>query len=211
MSTATNEIISRASAKADGRKTYFTGKPCPKGHVADRAVSSGTCIECRRLHTSEWREKNKSHMAAYAKEYRAARGSDLLEAKREYQRRWNAANKQEKRKRDAEYEKAKRESGCKKFYAARSAISAKRRAAEIMAVPTWCDHDAVEGMYELAQVFRRIGLDLHVDHIVPLQSSLVCGLHSHDNLRLSLRVENQQKGNRYWPDMWPNGQHKECT
>jgi hypothetical protein len=27
-------------------KRYFTGKPCPKGHVAERLKSNRTCIEC---------------------------------------------------------------------------------------------------------------------------------------------------------------------
>jgi len=38
--------ISRKAAKAKGRKWYFTGKPCPHGHVTRRWVSSSGCIGC---------------------------------------------------------------------------------------------------------------------------------------------------------------------
>lgn len=38
----------RAAAKAAGKKTYFTGAPCTKGHVAARYVAGGSCIECMR-------------------------------------------------------------------------------------------------------------------------------------------------------------------
>ena len=39
-------ILKRAAAKALGLTRYFTGKPCPKGHIADRMVSSMACRPC---------------------------------------------------------------------------------------------------------------------------------------------------------------------
>lgn len=41
-------IISRAEAKAAGRKRYFTGIPCPYGHIMERQVSWGRCVGCNR-------------------------------------------------------------------------------------------------------------------------------------------------------------------
>jgi len=41
-----DDIITRADAKAQGLKNYYHGKPCSRGHVAERAVSNGTCWAC---------------------------------------------------------------------------------------------------------------------------------------------------------------------
>jgi len=48
--------IDRQTARDIGLSRYFTGKPCRKGHVAERWVSSLTCIECvlRRHRTPEY-------------------------------------------------------------------------------------------------------------------------------------------------------------
>lgn len=42
-------IISRAQAKAEGLKRYFTGLPCTKGHLVERYVGDQHCVECARL------------------------------------------------------------------------------------------------------------------------------------------------------------------
>ena len=43
----------RGLAKAAGQKTYFTGHPCPRGHIAWRLVSNWTCVACLREKTNE--------------------------------------------------------------------------------------------------------------------------------------------------------------
>jgi hypothetical protein len=40
------EIISRGDARQAGLTHYFTGRECSKGHVAERFVSSGSCVTC---------------------------------------------------------------------------------------------------------------------------------------------------------------------
>lgn len=46
--------IGRDKAKERGLKTFFTGTTCVNGHVAERLVSNGNCVECyyvnRRAH-----------------------------------------------------------------------------------------------------------------------------------------------------------------
>ena len=41
-----HKLISKAEAKKQGLKTYYTGKPCTRGHSAPRYVNSDKCIEC---------------------------------------------------------------------------------------------------------------------------------------------------------------------
>lgn len=83
-----------------------------------------------------------------------------------------------------------------------NASRAKRRALKLQATPSWVDRDSLIGMYKLALMFNRTGIKLQVDHIVPLQSDTVCGLHCESNLQLLPATDNNSKGNRYWPDMW---------
>jgi hypothetical protein len=82
-----------------------------------------------------------------------------------------------------------------------NADSAKRKSTKLKATPAWADLEAIKGMYQLAAVFNRTGMNLQVDHIVPLQSKLVCGLHCEANLQLMPASDNISKGNRHWPDM----------
>lgn len=47
------ETIGRAAAKKQGLKHYFTGVPCPRGHISKRFVSIGSCAECSRERAME--------------------------------------------------------------------------------------------------------------------------------------------------------------
>ncbi len=40
------KIITRAEALERKLKRYFNGKPCPQGHIAERATQSGVCLVC---------------------------------------------------------------------------------------------------------------------------------------------------------------------
>lgn len=40
------QLISRREAWQLGHKRYFTGKPCQQGHITQRYVSSGACLDC---------------------------------------------------------------------------------------------------------------------------------------------------------------------
>lgn len=73
---------------------------------------------------------------------------------------------------------------------------AKRRATKLRATPAWADQDAIRNIYIEAAY-----LQMEVDHIVPLQSKFVCGLHNEFNLQALPVSENRSKGNRHWPDM----------
>ncbi len=71
-----------------------------------------------------------------------------------------------------------------------------RRTGIKQATPIWADLQSIGETYLEAAY---MGLD--VDHIIPLQNKLVCGLHTWDNLQLLDPLKNNKKGNRHWPDM----------
>lgn len=78
-------VIPRAIAKERGLKTYFNGKPCPKGHIAFRMTSSGACAIClkesdtrwaddperNKARIDAWRESNREHVLEYSRQYRS--------------------------------------------------------------------------------------------------------------------------------------------
>lgn len=39
-------IIDRQAAADSGRTRFYTGRPCKHGHMAERFVSGGGCVEC---------------------------------------------------------------------------------------------------------------------------------------------------------------------
>ena len=83
--------------------------------------------------------------------------------------------------------------------------AAQRRAVKLRATPSWANGFFISETYRLASLrTNTLGVKWVVDHIVPLRSSIVCGLHVEHNLRVIPESVNAAKGNRYWPDM-PNG------
>lgn len=82
------------------------------------------------------------------------------------------------------------------------ANSRRRYASKLNATPTWADIEAIRRIYQEARELRlSTGDSWHVDHIVPLRSKLVCGLHVEYNLRIIPGAENSRKSNRYWEYM----------
>jgi hypothetical protein len=123
-------------------------------------------------------------------------------------RQWHADNKERSRAQVRGWKKANPEKvkASKDEYRASNpglwaAYCGKRRAVKKQATPRWADHEKIARLYELAAVLNADGCAFEVDHIVPLNSPLVCGLHVENNLQLLPKVGNRSKGNRAWPDM----------
>lgn len=187
-------------------KSYI-GKVCPKHPQlnGERSVSAKDCRECAKERARSWykanteRAKRNSRSCALAnKDRRRAIERLRYQKNREqivaYHRAWRAANK----KRDASHKKAWAEKNQHMVMAATRRNQAKKR----RAVPAWVDHRKIAELYaEAVRRSKTTGIKHHVDHIVPLNSPLVCGLHWHGNLRVVTAKENMDKRNWHWPDM----------
>lgn len=70
------------------------------------------------------------------------------------------------------------------------------------ATPPWATPFFIAEARDLAR--RRtqaLGFAWHTDHIIPIQSAIVCGLHCEQNIRVIPAHENHAKDNSVWPDM----------
>jgi len=72
---------------------------------------------------------------------------------------------------------------------------AKHRARRYFATPKWLDEFEELWLVELYDLANKRGLE--VDHIIPLQGKVVCGLHVPWNLQLLSKTENCKKSNRF--------------
>jgi hypothetical protein len=80
------------------------------------------------------------------------------------------------------------------------AKTSKRRACKFNATPAWANDFFIKEAYALARLRTKIfGFKWHVDHIVPLNSGTVCGLHVEHNLQVIPGASNLVKSNRFWP------------
>lgn len=71
------------------------------------------------------------------------------------------------------------------------------RASRARRTPPWADRAAIRAIYLHAKrESDRLGIEHHVDHIVPLHGRMVCGLHCAANLRVIPAWANRHKGNR---------------
>lgn len=82
------------------------------------------------------------------------------------------------------------------------AANKERQVRKLQAMPKWADKQKITDIYKIRQkISDDTGVIHHVDHIVPLKSSIVCGLHCEDNLQVIPAIDNMRKCNKYWPDM----------
>lgn len=140
---------------------------------------------------AEWRKKNRGKANAYAAKWRERVGNErILESARHYRE----ANREKTRESALKWQK--------KNTGKVNALNAARYAAKLRSTPGWANPQEVAEFYiDAARISMETGVLYEVDHIVPLRSKIVCGLHCEANLRVILAFDNRSKGNRRWPDM----------
>jgi len=189
----TNLPKTRQEAKATGAKYYFTGEPCKHGHVAPRKTK-GACVECLKV---EWRQAVEKR-ADYFFEYN--RREYVKERKNE----WYEAHKDQVMQaaltRPAEVKRAYQKAWKDRNLVWVRADTKARRRKHRDATPAWLTRtqkSQIRELYKIAiTMTKTTGEQYVVDHIVPLRSDVVCGLHVPWNLRVITQEENLLKSNK---------------
>lgn len=165
------DIITRKEAIELGLKKYYTGKMCKHGHLSERNTKTRKCYECDNI-VSKLNYDYKSKKA-YDKKYRLINKENIARRNRIYQETHREAIRAYNKK----WHKSNPESSVLR--------KMKRKFSEGLATTLWYETDLIKQIYlkrdELSKLW---GIQLHVDHVVPLQGKNVCGLHCWDNLQL---------------------------
>ena len=180
---------SRKEAKEANVAYYFTGEPCVRGHVAIRKTK-GSCVECMK---EDWAIDNEKRKLKPKTDAAKAAGRRYYEKNREAVIARAAARPAEERRRNrSEYKN-------KNIDVVRADTSVRKRRHRD-ATPKWLTHEErlqMRNLYIQARKLTEIASVRYVvDHIVPLRSEVVCGLHVPWNLRVITQEENLKKSNK---------------
>jgi len=166
-------VVSRSEALATGQPRYFTGLACKNGHVGERYVASKTCCVCANSAANKVKAKDRAKYTA----------SSIA---------WGRANPQKV----AQYQRIQNA----KRPGKRNLWTMNYRSAKDERMPSWlndAEQFELECVYTYCAALRRVGLDYHVDHMVPLRGQRVSGLHVPWNLQVIPGRENTRKGNAF--------------
>lgn len=179
----------RKEAKETGAKYYYTGLACSRGHVALRETK-GSCVECRK---EDWSADNEKRKLKPKSEAAKEAGRRYYERNREVVKaRANARPPEEKK-------------SWKKIHKQRNpdyynVLTSLRKRRHRNATPKWLTRkqkEEIKQLYLIAVTMTKTtGERYVVDHIVPLISDEVCGLHVPWNLRVITQEENLKKSNK---------------
>lgn len=169
------------------------------------------CKSCMSSYLAIYRKVNKESISVTSREYHQNNSDIICERTKQ----WNIDNPERRKQKLSEnYQTRKAEGRVKNNYTddnketikARSkqwkkdnqgrvnAQLAKRRADIIQATPAWAEINEIIHIYNEARILTETtGIDHEVDHIVPLNSQLVCGLHCLANLQILTAEENNRK------------------
>jgi hypothetical protein len=192
-------------------------KTCKKG-LHQYPADKKRCLECQAERKKQWETENSERRRELTRKWNA----NNRELRREMNRKWNANNKEQVRKAKNKWNiknidrnrELRRKRIAKNPELSRNQMrqwraanpdkaamqNAKRRATKRQAVATWGNENSIKKFYaKRAELTKLTGIEHHVDHIYPLKSDWLCGLHVENNLQILTETENTSKGNRTWP------------
>lgn len=191
----------RKEAKKLGVMFFFTGEPCKWGHIAPRYVSSNGCCVCREQNWQRHYKENREEIIQKRVKYEIERfknDPEFREKERVRLKNYFSENPEKKKEANDKYSKKyperRKNSWAKKNYKRKKAANA------------YSSDELTEFAFEEARELCKFreqatGFPWEVDHVVPLLSDKVCGLHKWTNFAVIPASVNRSKQNRYWPDM----------
>jgi 5-methylcytosine-specific restriction endonuclease McrA len=198
------KTVSRQSAISSGLKYYFTGKPCPKGHIAERLVSDYGCRSCKVEAVKKWGKKNPERAALKARESVLRNWDKYIER----HKKWRNKNREKVRQTTKNYalqnpEKVKQ---MVKDWGIRNPdkrrISNLNRIARKNSAEGKFEKKDIQSLYlsqdgKCASCFEEL-IQYHIDHIMPL---VLGGSNWPSNLQLLCVKCNCSKGAKH-PEEW---------
>lgn len=153
------------------------------------------CKQCVSDHSRTFYKRKKKEIIDYQKTYYVKNINKILDQRKSYyqnnkkeifkrQKKWNNKNKETLRAIKSKYKKTDQGKVIGKI------SRAKRRYKELHSTPSWVN------LEEIKEIYKNCPEGYHVDHVVPLQNPIVCGLHVPWNLQYLTAEENLKKGNK---------------
>lgn len=180
---------------------HFDGNPCKKCNGTKRYANTSRCVQCELA-------KNAAYLA---NRYRT--DPTFVERKKKTASNWYFTHGKQDRKvnryKYAASDKRWRENNRDRNVATctrwrrnnldKLAVNAANyRASKLQATPRWADKCKIQDWYTRAHELTILtGVPHTVDHVIPLNSEVVCGLHVDTNLQILTLSDNSAKGNTF--------------
>ena len=218
--------MSKAKLELVYKEHVLIAKQCSKclaikdinnfGKLASHKTGFDVCCKsCRSVKSKTYYIKNQEKIKNYIKEYSAKNKDIILAKKREYNKKrhkkkikdseysikrkiqakeWRLKNPQKVKSYNKKY-KIENKELCESIRGRR--VSSKRSSSKIK-----LSEEQKNILSELHMKVKKLNKEagyvkFHIDHILPLQHELVCGLHVPDNLQILTAKENSSKNNKF--------------
>ena len=180
MDIYTGPKLSRPEAIGLGLKLYFTGKPCPHGHIDQRWVTSYGCVTCQQAYIDRKIADNPSHWTDLHARWRAknpdkeaAKQARWKERRQDYDKAWRAKNLSIVRDRARAWAKRSRATpegmvaSTMRVHIRRSVKEKNFRSFEVVGYNPSDLVQHIERQFSKGMTWENYG-EWHIDHILPI-------------------------------------------